>query len=198
MVARVARLQPVPTDREVHAEVTRRLWRWACRARLGPNRRRSPYRRRYADRDRFSSERIGMSEAPEDRRERKAIRKEWEAAGRPPCPVCSASFGSEDASRVSLLWRAVVHALCVRAKVVRPSRAQMALDPCPWFPDCPAPYRRGSHESCVSPCIGHQHLSPSAVGSTLGCGGNAETPRSLQAPARENNGPRSREAHRSC
>jgi hypothetical protein len=92
-----------------------------------------------------------VSERAEDRRARQAIRHEWEAAGRPACTVCGTAI--EQRERVSLLWRAVVHPFCVYAKVARPSQAQMQRNPCPWYQDCPIPFRRREHESCVCPCV---------------------------------------------
>lgn len=92
---------------------------------------------------------LPVSETSEDRRARKVIRRNWEEAGRPPCVVCGAPI--EHDSNVSLLWRAVVHSLCVRAKVVRPSPAAMEREPCPFYLDCPIVFHARDHESCVCP-----------------------------------------------
>ena len=87
-----------------------------------------------------------MSDRAEDRRARRAIRRDWEAAGRPPCQVCGAPI--EGDGKVSRLWRAVVHPFCVYAKVTRQSQYQLEHDPCPHYPHCPIPFRGGS---CVCP-----------------------------------------------
>jgi hypothetical protein len=90
-----------------------------------------------------------VSEHPEDRHARKAIRREWEEAGRPPCAVCGAPI--EGDGKVSLLWDAVVHPFCIYAKVTRQSQHQLVHDPCPLHPDCPIPFRGRAGGSCVCP-----------------------------------------------
>lgn len=90
-----------------------------------------------------------LSERPEDRRARKVIRREWEEAGRPPCPVCGVPI--EGVGKVSQLWRAVVHPFCVYAKVTRQSEYELEHRPCPLYPGCPIPFRGRKGGSCVCP-----------------------------------------------
>jgi hypothetical protein len=88
-----------------------------------------------------------LSHRTEDRRALREIRREWEAAGRPPCPVCCTEFDADDSGKASLLWRGVVHGLCLRATVTGQSEWQLRHDPCPLYPDCPIPRGR----FCVCP-----------------------------------------------
>jgi hypothetical protein len=90
-----------------------------------------------------------VSERPGDRRARKEIRREWEASGRPPCPICGAPI--DGTGKVSHLWRAVVHPFCVYAKVTRQPEYLLEPDPCPLYPDCPILFRGGEGGFCVCP-----------------------------------------------
>jgi hypothetical protein len=90
-----------------------------------------------------------VSERAGHRRARQAIRRQWEAAGKPPCPVCNTGFAPDDNGKVSGLWRAVVHPFCVYAKVTGQSEWQIKHEPCPLYPDCPIPFQAGDH--CVCP-----------------------------------------------
>lgn len=77
------------------------------------------------------------------------IRREWEAAGRPPCPICGGPI--EGTGKVSQLWRSVVHPFCIYAKVTRQSEYQLEHDPCPLYPACPIPFRGRKGDWCVCP-----------------------------------------------
>jgi len=77
------------------------------------------------------------------------IRREWEAAGRPPCPICGGPI--EGAGKVSRLWRSVVHPFCIYAKVTRQSEYQLDHDRCPLYPACPIPFRGREGGWCVCP-----------------------------------------------
>ena len=92
-----------------------------------------------------------MTEPADDRRARKAVRREWEAAGRPPCPVCETEFDSDDNGKASLLWRAVVHPFCAYAKVTGQSEHQLLHDPCPLYSECPIPFGNDPRGFCVCP-----------------------------------------------
>lgn len=92
-----------------------------------------------------------MSESTEDRHARQRIRREWEAAGRPPCPVCQTALDSEARGRVSLLWRAVVHPFCAYARVTGQSPNGLLHDPCPLYPDCPIPFESANGHFCACP-----------------------------------------------
>lgn len=106
-----------------------------------------------------------VSGRSEDRRARKVIRREWEAAGRPPCPVCGAPI--EGTGKVSGLWCAVVHPFCIYAKVTRQSQNQLEHKPCPLYPDCPIPFRGGERGYCVCPRV--SCAPPSVSASTSRC-----------------------------
>ena len=95
----------------------------------------------------------GVTEPADDRRARKAVRHEWEAAGRPPCPVCETKFDSDDNGKASLLWRAVVHPFCTYAKVTGQSEHQLLHDPCPLYPECPIPFGNDPRGFCVCPRV---------------------------------------------
>jgi len=58
---------------------------------------------------------------------RLAIIREWEAAGRPSCPVCGTVIEQGGRYRVSSLWRSPVHPYCLQAQVGRPTADSPAL-----------------------------------------------------------------------
>src|SRR5258708_39483602 len=40
------------------------------------------------------------------------LRRNWEAEGKPPCPLCVTRIAEDEKTYASLLFRAVVHQLC--------------------------------------------------------------------------------------
>lgn len=53
----------------------------------------------------------------------RALRRQWEAAGRPPCRICQTSITDDEVSYASQVWKAVVHRLCSGVIGTSPSQA---------------------------------------------------------------------------
>lgn len=79
---------------------------------------------------------------PSDATARRALRREWEAAGRPPCRICEQQISDHEKTYASLVWNAVVHRLC--STVVGSSAVNAAdcpeTDRCTWPQFCPCPH----------------------------------------------------------
>jgi hypothetical protein len=93
------------------------------------------------------------SQSRESRTACRRIRREWETAGKPPCPICDSAIKEGEKNQVDRRWGAVVHRLCAKVEASPPPAA---LGKCPsreLFGGCPIPFPSPHESFCVCPLL---------------------------------------------
>jgi|GEM_PF-3075689 len=67
---------------------------------------------------------------------RRELRRNWEAEGKPPCPLCGTPIAEDENSQVSLVFKAVVHRFCASHPIYA---SVNDAETCPGYAHCTRP-----------------------------------------------------------